>query len=156
MRGYDLTPLFRSTVGFDRWNDLFDSAYRTDESALSYPPYNIEKLGEDRYRITMAVAGFAEGDLAVTVRDGLLVVTGKQAESQEDGVRYLHRGIATRAFERKFNLADHVRTTGARLADGVLRIDLEREVPEALKPRSIAIEAGRPSDRKVIEGSKAA
>lgn len=156
MRGYDLTPLFRSTVGFDRWSDLFDSAFRTDENALSYPPYNIEKLGEDRYRITMAVAGFGEGDLTVTARDGLLVVSGKHAEKQEDGVKYLHRGIATRAFERKFSLADHVRATDAGLADGFLRIDLEREVPEAMKPRSITIEVGRPGDRTVIEGSKAA
>ena len=156
MRGYDLTPLFRSTVGFDRWNDMLNSAFRTDESALSYPPYNIEKAGEDRYNITMAVAGFVEGDLTVTARDGLLVVSGKHAESQEDGVKYLHRGIATRAFERKFSLADHVRVTGAVLADGFLRIDLEREVPEAMKPRSIPIEVGRAGARTVTEGSKAA
>ena len=140
MRTYDLTPLFRSTIGFDRWSDLFDTAFRADSPAqAAYPPYNIEKTGEGAYRITMAVAGFGEGDLDVTVQENLLVVAGKQADAREDGTSYLYRGIAARAFERRFNLADHVTVAGASLANGVLVIDLVHEIPEAKKPRTIAI-----------------
>jgi len=138
MHSFDLTPLFRSTVGFDRMARLLDSATRADEQAVSYPPYNIEKLGEDDYRISMAVAGFGEDTLDVTVRDGTLVVSGK-AEKRDAEQKFLHRGIARRAFERRFDLADHIQATGARLENGLLHIDLVREVPEAMKPRQIAI-----------------
>ncbi len=156
MRTYDLTPLFRTTVGFDRWNDLFDAVFRAEENVAAYPPYNIEKSGEDDYRITMAVAGFGEDDIDVTARDNLLVVSGKLAEKDGGGASYLHRGIATRAFDRRFSLADHVRVVGASLANGLLLIDLVRELPEAVKPRRIAINTGPASKRKVIEGRKAA
>ena len=160
MRSYDLTPLFRSTIGFDRWSGLFDAAFRADASAQAgYPPYNIEKTSADAYRITMAVAGFAETDLDVTQQENLLVVTGKRAEAREDGASYLYRGIANRAFERRFNLADHVSVSGAAIANGILEIDLVREVPEAKRPRKIAIEAGAGAPviaDKAIEDKKAA
>ncbi len=156
MRSYDLSPLFRATVGFDRWNDLFDSAFRMDESAVSYPPYNIERVGDDAYRITMAVAGFTEKDLTVTVQEGQLVISGKREEPRDENTTYLYRGIATRAFERKFSLADHVKVVGASLANGVLQVDLVRELPEAMKPRQIEIKTTPPSKTKVIEGKKAA
>ena len=152
MRTYDLTPLFRSTIGFDRWSNLFDAALRGETNGVSYPPYDIEKLGEDAYRITTAVAGFGEDDLDVAVHDNLLVVSGKSAEDRGNGKSYLYRGIAARAFERRFSLADHVQVNSASLANGVLTIDLVREVPESLKPRRIAIGAGEPA----IEGAKAA
>ena len=138
MHSFDLTPLFRSTVGFDRMARLLDSATRVDEQAISYPPYNIEKLGDDDYRISMAVAGFGEDALDVTVRDGTLIVSGK-GEKRDVEQKFLHRGIARRAFERRFDLADHIQVTGARLENGLLHIDLVREVPEAMKPRQIAI-----------------
>ena len=138
MRSYDLSPLFRSTVGFDRMSRLLDSAFQTE--APTYPPYNIEKSGEDAYRITMAVAGFGEDDLEVTQKGSELLVAGKARPTDEE-VRYLHRGIAARAFERRFGLADHVNVVGASLVNGMLSIELEREVPEALKPRTIAIGA---------------
>jgi molecular chaperone IbpA len=154
MRTYDFTPLFRSSVGFDRWSDLFDAASRADDSAAGYPPYNIEKTGEDKYRIMMAVAGFGENDIEVTAQDNLLVVSGDLGELREAGATYLYRGIATRAFERRFSLADHVKIVGAKLADGVLQVDLEREVPEAMKPRRIAVESRPGSATKAIEGTK--
>lgn len=149
---FDLSPLFRSTVGFDRLPRLMDAAMRVDESALSYPPYNIEQVGEDRYRITMAVAGFSDSDLTVTVEDDLLLIAGKIARDEEQRT-YLHRGIAGRAFERRFTLADHIRVAGATIANGLLNVDLVREVPEEMKPRSIKIENG--NGAKVID-SKAA
>lgn len=143
MTTFDLTPLFRSTVGFDRLNRLFDAAFSLNEAAPSYPPYNIEKHGEDKYRITMAVAGFAEDEIAVTFQENLLVVAGQKKEQPEEpeekDAEYLYRGIATRAFERRFQLADHVKATGAELRDGLLKIDLALEVPEAMKPRRIEI-----------------
>jgi molecular chaperone IbpA len=154
MRTYDFTPLFRSSVGFDRWSDLFDAASRTDDSAAGYPPYNIEKTGDDKYRIMMAVAGFGENDIEVIAQDNLLVVSGNLDEPREAGTTYLHRGIATRAFERRFSLADHVRIVGATLADGVLQVDLEREVPEAMKPRRIAVESRPALARKLVEDKK--
>lgn len=138
MTTFDLTPLFRSTVGFDRLNRLFDAAFTTSEATPSYPPYNIEKRGEDQYRITMAVAGFTEDEIDVTFQENLLVVSGQKKESPEEG-EYLYRGIATRAFERRFQLADHVRVKNAELKDGLLRIDLALELPEAMKPRRIEI-----------------
>ena len=154
MRTYDLSPLFRSSVGFDRWSNLFDTALRAGDNSVGYPPYNIEKLGDDSYRITVAVAGFGEDDIEITAQENLLVVAGKLGEPREDSATYLYRGIATRAFERRFSLADHVEVSGATLVNGVLTIDLAREVPEAMKPRHIAI-ATAPAD-KVIESKKAA
>lgn len=141
MRTIDLTPLYRSTVGFDRMASLLDQVM-TGETAPSYPPYNIEKTGEHAYRITLAVAGFGENDLNIEVKDQTLTVTAKRAQTDADKERvYLHRGIAERGFERRFQLADHVRVTGAELVNGLLHVDLVREIPEALKPRTIAINA---------------
>ncbi len=154
MRSNDLTPLLRATVGFDRMMNLLDSATRIDEGALSYPPYNIEKTGDDDYRIVMAVAGFGEDELDITVKVNSLTVAGKK-DKAEDKVKYLHRGIATRGFERRFDLADHIEVTGAKLENGQLYIDLVREIPEAMKPRSIKIEAGEPAKRNVLEGKAA-
>ncbi len=138
MRRLDLTPLYRATVGFDQIADLMDRALANDVSQSSYPPYNIEKTADDGWRISIAVAGFAENDLAIEVRDRNLIVTARKAEDDAEAT-YLHRGIATRAFERRFTLAEHVQITGASHANGMLNIDLVREVPEALKPRQIAI-----------------
>ena len=137
MRNFDLTPLYRASVGFDRLADVMDRALSSDVSAPTYPPYNIEKTGETSYRITVAVAGFADSELSIESREGQLVVSGKKAEGDERS--YLHRGIATRAFERRFQLADHVRAVEAVTENGLLHIALVREVPEALKPRKIEI-----------------
>lgn len=148
MRTYDLTPLFRSTVGFDRFATLFDAASRVEDQSNSYPPYNIEKTGDNSYRITMAVAGFAAEDLNIVAQPNSLVVTAKS--KREDGeVKYLHRGIAGRAFERKFELADYIRVGGASLENGLLHVDLVREVPEAMKPRTVTI--GTPTPAQTIE-----
>jgi molecular chaperone IbpA len=145
----------RSTIGFDRIDRLFQDAMRQNDSAVSYPPYNIEKLGENDYRITMAVAGFGEADLDVTVKENSLTIKGKKAEGESDKVKYLYRGIATRSFERRFELADHIKVTGARLDNGVLSLELVREVPEAMKPRTIKIAGSRAQKPQVIEGSAA-
>ena len=141
MRTYnlDLTPLFRSSVGFDRVGQMLDSAFNSE--APTYPPYNIEKLADDEYRVTMAVAGFGNGDIDITQTNNSLVVKGEQGKT-DDEETYLHRGIATRAFERRFDLAEHVNVSKADLVNGLLVIDLRREVPEALKPRKIEIAAG--------------
>lgn len=150
---YDLSPLFRSSVGFDSLSRLFDTALKHDESAPSYPPYNIEKQGEDSYRITMAVAGFAPTDLTITSQQNTLVINGRQKEeSKEDGKSFLHRGIAARAFERRFQLADHVRVTGANMEHGLLHVTLLREVPEAAKPRIIDITSAA-GGSKTIDGT---
>ena len=141
MRTYDFSPLFRYSVGFDRVQQLLDAALERAESAPGYPPYNIESVGENAYRITMAVAGFGEDDLDVTVKENSLVVSGRNDRNGED-VTYLHRGIATRAFERRFELADHVKVTGANLANGMLTVALAREIPEEHKPRKIEIKRG--------------
>ncbi len=141
MRNFDLTPLYRASVGFDRLADVMDRTLTADVSAPTYPPYNIEKTGEDTYRISIAVAGFAADDLSVEVRDGAVIVSARKAE-EDDSRTYLHRGIATRAFERRFTLADHVRVTGASHENGMLHIDLKREMPETLKPRRIEIKGG--------------
>jgi molecular chaperone IbpA len=138
MRTFDLSPLFRSTVGFDRMTRLMESALNTDDAAVSYPPYNIEKTGDDDYRIIMAVAGFAPEDIDVTQKEQVLLVAGRQSKDG-DQRQYLHRGIAGRAFERRFQLADHIKVTGASLVNGLLHVELKREVPEAAKPRSIRI-----------------
>ena len=140
MRSSDYSPLFRATVGFDRMMNMLDSASRLDESAISYPPYNIEKIDDDAYRISMAVAGFDEDDLEVTVKEQTLVISGHKAAKEKEGATYLHRGIANRAFERRFDIADHIKVTGASLENGMLSIELVREVPEAMKPRKIEIE----------------
>ncbi|HVJ54397.1 MAG TPA: Hsp20 family protein [Aliidongia sp.] len=151
MRTYDLSPLFRSTVGFDRLARLVDSATRVDESTFSYPPYNIEKVGEEAYRVTMAVAGFSVDEIDITVHENTLTVTGT-AKEDDKSRQYLHRGIAGRAFERRFQLADHIKVNGASLVNGLLDIELVREVPEQLKPRKIAIGGGSSeSQPKVIE-----
>ena len=139
MSAFDFSPFFRSTVGYDRMFDLLDSASREDSG---YPPYNIEKTGEDAYRITMAVAGFGPDDLTVVAQDNVLTVAGKQKDGDSGTPQFLYRGIAGRAFERRFNLADHVAVAGANLANGLLHVELKREVPEAMKPRTIRIEAG--------------
>ena len=154
MRTYDLSPLFRSTVGFDRMMRLLDAAGRVDGEAPSYPPYNIEKTGENAYRITMAVAGFSTDELNISVQEGVLTVTGK-ALKEEEPKQFLHRGIARRAFERRFELADHIRVAGASLVNGLLHVELVREVPEAMKPRSIKIETKAAAKPTVIEGKAA-
>lgn len=136
----DLSPLYRSVIGFDRLADLIDTAMQGEEDR-SYPPYDIEKTGEDAYRITLAVAGFKPGDLEITTQPNLLVVKGGRGEDQSGERAYLHRGIARRAFERRFELADYVVVKGAEHTDGVLSIDLARETPEALKPRRIEVRA---------------
>ncbi len=138
MRTFDLAPLYRATVGFDQMADLMDRVLSDNSGAQTYPPYNIEKTGDDSWSIEIAVAGFTDDELTVEQRENALVVTARKAE--EHGNRtYLHRGIATRAFERRFHLADHVRVEAARHVNGMLIIELKREVPEALKPRRIAI-----------------
>lgn len=144
MTTFDFSPLYRTSVGFDRLASLMSSATRQDQGN-SYPPYNIRITSEDHYRITMAVAGFSEDEIAITSEQSRLLVTGNRADETEEQGEYLHRGIATRSFERRFNLADHVRVVGASLENGLLHIDLEREIPEAMKPRTIKIEktAGR-------------
>lgn len=150
MRHFDFAPLYRSSVGFDRLAQILDQVTAADAAQATYPPYNIEKTGENAYRITLAVAGFADDELTVEARDGQLVVTGRKAET-EDRPNVLHRGIATRAFERRFQLADHVRASEARTENGLLHIDLVREIPEALKPRKIEI-----SSAKAIEATATA
>ena len=149
MRTYDFTPLYRATVGFDRMASQLDRAMTAD-TATTYPPYNIEKLGENDYRISIAVAGFSDADLAIEARENQLIVTARKAET-EGRRTYLHRGIATRAFEKSFQLADHVSVTGATHVDGMLHIDLVREVPEALKPRQIQI--AKSTSAPALEGS---
>lgn len=142
MQAFDFAPLYRATVGFDRIANLMDRALSADVAQPTYPPYNIEKTAEDAYRISIAVAGFSSDELSVEVKEGGLVVAAKRAaETPEKS--YLHRGIATRAFERRFTLADHVRVTGAVHENGMLSIDLVRETPEALKPRRIEIGQGQ-------------
>jgi len=154
MPTFDLSPLFRSTIGFDRMSRLLDAAMRADDSAPAYPPYNIEVMSEDAYRITMAVAGFGEADIGITAQENSLVITGKLAKA-EDERKFLYRGIAGRAFERRFELADHIKVAGASLVNGLLHVDLVREVPEAMKPRSIKVETKATAKPTVIEGKAA-
>ncbi len=142
MRTFDLTPFYRSTVGFDRVFGLLDSL--SDGSAQTYPPYNIERTGENAYRITMAVAGFAEGDLSIESKENTLTVKGeKKSETEKEDREFLYRGIGSRAFERRFQLADHVEVKSASLENGLLHVDLVREIPEAMKPRTIAINGSK-------------
>ncbi len=155
MRNYDFAPLYRSTVGFDRLANMLDRALTTDVGTNTYPPYNIEKSGDDTYRISVAVAGFSEDELSVEMRDGQLVISAKKAETEDAGeVQYLHRGIASRAFEKRFQMADHVRPVAAETIDGLLHIDLVREVPEALKPRRIEIASNGTIDAKPVKAKK--
>ena len=154
MRSFDLSPLLRATVGFERMMDTLDKSARFDE-APSYPPYNIEKYGDDQYGITMAVAGFSEEELAVTVKDNALTIEAKKEKESGSSATFLHRGIAERAFQRSFRLADHIKVTGAKLENGLLHIELVREVPEAMKPRTIAIEATREAQPRVLENQAA-
>jgi molecular chaperone IbpA len=140
MRTFDISPLYRSTVGFDRLFDMLDQTARI-EPMTNWPPYNIEKAGDDQYRITMAVAGFSPDEIELTQHESTLLVTGNK-HSESEGTQILHRGIATRAFKQTFSLADHVKVKGASLENGLLMIELVREVPEALKPRRIAISIG--------------
>jgi molecular chaperone IbpA len=153
MRPIDLSPLYRSTVGFDRLFDLIDSVTGLDQAAATYPPYNIERLGENEYRVTMAVAGFAQDELRLDVKEQVLSVTGAK-KPEDKGRHYLHRGIAARNFERRFQLADHVEVKGADIQDGLLHVDLVRNVPERLKPRTIAI--GKGEAAKQVEVAPAA
>ena len=156
MRNFDLTPLMRATVGFDRLASLLDTATRLDEGAPGYPPYNIERTGEDAYRITMAVAGFGEDEIDVTVKENSLEIKAAKAKDENaKEAKYLHRGIATRSFERRFDLADHIQVTGAKLENGLLAVELKREVPEALKPRSIKIDTLGAKKPKVLENAAA-
>ena len=149
---FDLTPLYRSTIGFDRLGRMLNeaSAFETP----TYPPYNIERLSDDEYRITMAVAGFAPEDIAIEVKGNALTVSGKKAEQAETKTEFLHQGIAARAFERRFQVADHVQVQGADMLNGLLHVSLKREVPESLKPRSIPVNAN--AGNKVLEARKAA
>ena len=139
MRNFDFAPLYRSTIGFDHLTSLLDSVTQREQSQPSYPPYNIELLSKDKYRITMAVAGFVDEEIQIQSEQRTLTVKGKKAAEDGKERNYLHQGIAGRDFERVFQLADHVKVTGASLVNGLLNIDLERELPEAMKPRQIAI-----------------
>ena len=154
MRTFDLAPLYRSTVGFDRLFSLLDQVGGLDGSAPTYPPYNIERLDENAYRVSVAVAGFTESDLTLEVKENTLTIRGeKQVKDGEKAGEVLYQGIAARAFERRFQLADHVQVTGANLENGLLHVDLKREIPEAMKPRQIPIGGGK---AKVIDAKKAA
>ncbi|MFN0024839.1 MAG: Hsp20 family protein [Parvularculaceae bacterium] len=157
MRSYDLTPLYRTTVGFDRMFDLLDSVGKSE--AAGYPPYNIERVDEDRYRITLAVAGFSERDIEIEAHESALRVTGLRTDGDE-GRTFLHQGIAGRSFERRFQLADHVKIDGASLVNGLLNIELRREIPEAKKARRIEINTVAPNSGapkvEVLKASNAA
>jgi molecular chaperone IbpA len=154
MRTFDLSPLYRSTVGFDRLFSLLDQSASPDGPVASYPPYNIEKTGETSYRISVAVAGFTEADLSIEVKEQTLTIRGEKVSAQgETKAEYLHQGIAARAFERRFQLADYVFVKGASLQHGLLHVDLAREIPEAMKPRQIAINAGGDTARVIEDTS---
>ena len=152
MTRLDFSPLFRSTVGFDRMMNLLESTANVGEEG--YPPYNIEKVSDDDYRITMAVAGFGEDDLEIEAKANALVVSGKVTQTTDEGRSFLYRGIAGRSFRRSFQLADHVKVRGAHLENGLLHIDLVREIPEEMKPRTIAIRSG--GEPRQIEADKQA
>lgn len=153
MRTYDLTPLYRSTVGFDRVFDLLDNVGKAESAG--YPPYNIERLDDNDYRITLAVAGFGEDDIDIELKENTLTVTGSRKDADE-GREFLYNGIAGRSFERRFQLAEHVEVAGASLSNGLLNVELKRVIPEAMKPRKIAIN-GKPSgDLKILKDKSAA
>lgn len=151
----DFTPLYRSTIGFDRLANLLETVTQFDPTAPTYPPYNIEQLAENDYRITMAVAGFGEADLGVDVKEGVLTITGKRGSAEEPKGRFLFQGIAGRAFERRFQLADHVEVKGARLENGLLHVDLARVIPEEKKARRISITNVKTNEPKIVEASVA-
>lgn len=155
MRHFDLTPLYRSTIGFDRIGSMLDTLSAFEGEAPSYPPYNIERVGENDYRISMAVAGFSEGDLDIEVKEHTLSIRGEKRVEQENST-FLHRGIAARSFERRFQLADYVVVTGATLENGLLHVDLVRELPEAMKPRTIEITTKQETEQPKVLDSKAA
>ena len=144
MNRIDLTPLYRSTVGYDRLGSLIDAAFKTEKTSNGYPPYNIEVIEENNYAITIAVAGFKESELDIQVENGVLTVQGKK-QAKKEAQTFLHQGIANRSFERKFNLADHIEVVSADLQDGLLSVGLVKEIPEAMKPKSIAINTARDS-----------
>ena len=146
----DLTPLYANTVGFDRFGSLLDAALSADRQSAGYPPYDIELVGENKYAITLAVAGFQENEVDVQVEQGVLTVRGRKEDQKKDS-RYLHRGIATRSFERKFNLADHVEVVNAQLDNGLLKIALVKEIPEAMKPRKIPVGNTTPAIENTVE-----
>ena len=153
MRTFDLTPLYRSTVGFDRVFDLLDTVGKSETGG--YPPYNIERLDENDYRVTLAVAGFAEDELDVELHENTLTVTGSRGDSDE-GRTFLDQGIAGRSFQRRFQLAEHVKVAGASLVNGLLNIELKREIPESAKPRKISISGGKAQNVKVLKDADAA
>ncbi len=153
MRDFDLTPMWRSTIGFDRLFDLIDDSLRL-QGQDTYPPYNIARVGEDHYRISLALAGFKPEEITVTAEQNMLTVEGQRVENGDH--EYLFQGIAGRPFRRQFNLADYVEVTGASLENGLLQIELMRKLPEAMKPRRIAIDAGAGNDHQQIEHSQAA
>jgi molecular chaperone IbpA len=155
MRHFDLTPLYRSTIGFDRIGSMLDTLSAFEGEAPSYPPYNIERVGENDYRISMAVAGFSEGDLDIEVKEHTLSIRGEKRVEQENST-FLHRGIAARSFERRFQLADYVVVKGASLENGLLHVDLVRELPEAMKPRTIEITTKQETEQPKVLDSKAA
>ena len=160
MMTFDFSPFYRSTIGFDRMAQFLENAARVPELDNGYPPYNIESVGEDRYRVTVAVAGFTQDELEIEVRENVLYISGRKDTDSEER-QYLHRGIAGRAFQRQFRLADHVKVESAALDNGLLTVDLFREIPEAMKPRSIPITAGSPTNivskaKKLIGGDKEA
>ncbi|WP_428407787.1 Hsp20 family protein [Hyphococcus sp.] len=153
MRTFDLTPLYRSTVGFDRVFDLLDSAGKAETGG--YPPYNIERLDENDYRVTLAVAGFSEDELDVELHENTLTVTGSRKD-EDEGRTFLYQGIAGRSFQRRFQLAEHVQVAGASLVNGLLNIELKREIPESAKPRKISIGAGKANNVKILKDADAA
>jgi molecular chaperone IbpA len=154
MRSFDFSPLYRSTVGFDRLANLLETVGQFDPSAAAYPPYNIEQLADNDYRISMAVAGFGDKDLTVEVKEGVLTITGKRA-GEEPKTRFLYQGIAGRTFERRFQLADHMEVRGARLEHGLLHVDIARVIPEEKRARKISITSGNATGPKVVESSVA-
>jgi len=155
LRHFDLTPLYSSTIGFDRIGSLLDTMNSFEGNTPSYPPYNIERVSENAYRISMAVAGFSDGDLDIEVKENTLAIRGEKRVEQESST-YLHRGIAARSFERRFQLADYVMVKGATLENGLLHIDLERELPEAMKPRTIEITTKTTEQPNVLNSQAAA
>jgi molecular chaperone IbpA len=154
MRSFDFSPLYRSTVGFDRLANLLETVTQFDPSTPSYPPYNIEQLAENDYRISMAVAGFGDKDLTVEVKEGVLTITGKKA-GEEPKTHYLYQGIAGRSFERRFQLADHMEVKAARLEHGLLHVDIVRVIPEEKKARKITIAAGKTAEPKIVDAKVA-
>lgn len=155
MRNFDLSPLYRSAIGFDRMANLLDNLSRSEQSQPSYPPYNIELTGEDKYRISMAVAGFDPSEISIEVNQNLLTVTGSKA-AEETQRTYLHQGIAARSFERRFQLADHVQVQSARYENGLLHVELQRVIPEAMKPRQIPIVSGEPGRLTAVDNKDSA